>query len=112
MIDGRKEPGRIDLRAIADDPRFAETADRVMTAVRSTTAGRVGAYEEDVFATLVRHSRALVTAAAVLIATSIAALALPSRTDRSAPQEVTLATWVRSNHVPTNAELLVAFEGY
>ncbi len=112
MIDRRKEPGRIDLSAIAEGPRFADSADRVMAAVRSTTAGRISAYEEDVFATLARHSTALATAAAVLISVSMTALALPSRSDRSAPQELTLATWVRSNHVPTNAELLVAFEGY
>ncbi len=111
MIDHGKEPGRIDLRAIAEDPQFANV-NRIMTDILGRSAGSLGAPRQDVFAVLVAHSRPLATAAAILLTTSMVALALPSGRRPSVAPEVKLAEWAQSNHVPTNAELLIAFEGY
>jgi hypothetical protein len=113
MTDEPTPLGRVDFHAIADDPEFANV-ERVMAAVlraRSLRAPSAKRFHHDVFSALGRRARPLAAAAAVLLAASLATLALIPRTPASAPQH-TLATWVQSNHVPTNGELLSTFQGY
>ncbi len=111
MIDSGKEPGRIDLGVITEDSQLGNV-DRVMAEVHRRRAGNLGNARLGVFAILVEHSRPLVAAAAILLTISMGSLALTSERGPVVPPEVTLAEWARSNHVPTNAELLIAFEGY
>ena len=113
MTNDGKNPGRIDLRPLADDARFGNF-DRVIGAVHEWRERRRPDHEgagSIVFASLVLHARPLAAAAALLIVLSGVALAYSSRLPAAAPQQ-TLATWVQSNHVPTNGELLSTFEGY
>lgn len=113
MTDEVPRLGRVDLRAISDDPAFANV-DRVMAGVlgpdrlRELSPGR---FRHDVFYALRRRARPLAAAAALLIAASLTTLALVPGSAVS-PAEQTLATWVESRHVPTNGELLSTFEGY
>lgn len=113
MTDEMRKPGRVDFTAISDDPEFANVG-RVMTAVFAQS----GAGSESpvlsrrgMFRVVLGHAGTLAAAAAILLTASLTTLALLARTPASAPGQ-TLATWVQSNHVPTNGELLSTFEGY
>lgn len=113
MTDEMTNCGRVDFHAISDDPEFANV-DRVMTAVFARSGVGSGSPEQfrhGVFRVLVGHAGPLAAAAAILITASLTTLALLPGTPASAPGQ-TLATWVQSNHVPTNGELLSTFEGY
>ncbi|MDQ2889723.1 MAG: hypothetical protein M3R65_04085 [Gemmatimonadota bacterium] len=108
-----KGRGRVDFRAISDDPDFANV-DRVMAAVFTKTSARFGSSEpfrRGIFGVIVGHAGALAAAAAILITASLTTLAVLPRKPAPAPGQ-TLAKWVQSNHVPTNGELLSTFEGY
>jgi hypothetical protein len=113
MTDQTREPGRVDFHAFADDPQFGDV-ERVMRGVleehRASTS-RSRRRQQYVFGVLATHARPLATAAAIVIALSLAALTLPGATSAAAPQQ-TLATWVQFNHIPTNGELLSTFQGY
>lgn len=111
------QPGRVDFRALVDDPQFGNV-DRVMAAVMAAARDRHGLSVTEasqvrlhVLGALAAHARPLAAAAAILIALSLAALRLPG-TSPSPPPQQALATWVQSNHVPTNGELLTTFQGY
>ena len=111
MTEPRERPGRVDLRALEPS---AEQAERVVAAVMTRLASRPQRppVPEDVLA-LVGKGPApawIAVAAALLIAASAA---LISRTaPRPAPLDSVVALWARQQHVPTNGELLVAFQGY
>jgi hypothetical protein len=111
MTEPRERPGRVDLRAL--DP-LAGQAERVVAAVMARLASRPQRppVPEDVLALVGKGPTPawIAVAAALLIAASAA---LISRTAaRSASLDRVVATWVGQQHVPTNGELLLAFQGY
>lgn len=109
MTDRSTQPGRIDLRAI-DEPADPLQAERVVGAAMARMAAR-GPAHSDVFASIGAYSRLMLAAAAVLCAIATSTVILTSR--RAAAQPLALlASWAESQHVPTNGELLVTFQGY
>ena len=111
MSDHSQEPGRVDFRAISGDPEFADV-DRVMAAVWRRHSAERAPLRPTVVTTIVAHSRTLVAAAAILIAIATLTISLPQRDGLTVAPEAALASWAQTNHVPTNAELLLAFRGY
>jgi hypothetical protein len=103
--------GRIDLRAIDTD---GGAADRVIAdAMQEIRLNRSRA-TRDPFADVDRYLRPALLAAAVLAAL---AAGIVATTNRRPPSDTpamitTVASWVETQHVPTNSELLVAFKGY
>ena len=110
MTDSSREPGRIDLRTI-DEPIDALQADRVIAAAMSrmkTNSESSG----DVLSGIVAYSRPLLAIAAALVLIATGTLIVTqsrTSTDQSASM---LASWAETSHVPTNGELLAAFQGY
>jgi hypothetical protein len=108
--------GRIDLRAI--DSADARQADRVIAAAMSRIATSPEQYPGDTLVALAeRFTRPALVAAALLAAVAIGTVAYsdaPRERDSSplASQVATLTSWAESQHVPTNGELLLAFQGY
>ncbi len=111
MSDQAQEPGRVDFRSLSGDPQFARV-DRVMAEVLSRHENARAALPPTVLAMIAAHSRTLFAAAAILIAIATMTLTLPPRAERSVAPEAALASWTQTQHVPTNAELLIAFRGY
>lgn len=111
MTDDSKQPGRIDLRAI-DEAAESPVADRVIAEVLVRSAGFLGRPQPDVFEILAAHSRPLFAAAATLLIIATGTLVLTSGASVDTTPDVVLAEWAQSNHVPTNGELLTAFQGY
>jgi hypothetical protein len=111
MIDHSKEPGRIDLRAIEEASRPPD-ADRVISGALARSAEFLGKPQPHVFAALEAYSRPLFAAAAILLMIATGSLAITSGRSGDVEPETVLAEWAQANHVPTNAELLVAFQGY
>ncbi len=110
MTEHSREPGRIDLRAI-DTPADPFQADRVIAAAMSRMAAD-GESRGDVLGSIAIYSRPLLAAAAALLVIATGTLITtqgPSQTEQAAN---VLATWTESSHVPTNGELLAAFQGY
>ena len=112
MTDPHTEPGRIDFGMLTDDPEFA-SVDRVMARVHAQRqAGQPRSANGQALYTLEAYARPIAMAAAILIAVSLASMAVPVHAaDPVTPQQA-LASWVSSKHVPTNGELLRTFEGY
>jgi hypothetical protein len=112
MTDGTHEPGRIDLRAI-DGPADSLQADRVIAAALARRKTREE-LETDVPATIAAYARPLLMAAAALVAAASATLLLTRAraAGESTPPTAILAAWAETSHVPTNAELLAAFQEY
>jgi hypothetical protein len=112
MTEGQQEPGRIDLRAI-DEPDLADRGDRIIAEAIARSAPFFQTPRPDLFAALREHERLLLGIAAVVlvVATGGIVLTRDAAAVRNTP-EVLLAEWSRSNHVPTNGELLSAFQGY
>jgi hypothetical protein len=107
-----KDPGRIDLRVI--DDADAERADRVIaeSLARIAATPQQEPYDPILIWTE-RYTRPALAAAAVLAAIAIGTLALTEGRGDAPPLEVSaLASWAESQHVPTNGELLLAFQGY
>ena len=106
-----RTPGRIDLRAI--ERADSAQADRVIAAAMARIAASPGQQSRDVVVEWAeRFTRPALIAAAVLAAVAVGTLALTDGRREPAPQVATLATWVESEHVPTNGELLLTFQGY
>jgi hypothetical protein len=115
MTDSRNQPeqGRVDLRAL--EPSDAQ-ADRVIGAVMGALPALsrgAASSRPDPLEIVGRYLPPMWVAAAalVVIASSVAVMA------RRAPAESTsidstVAGWASQEHVPTNAELLSAFQGY
>jgi negative regulator of sigma E activity len=104
------------LRAI--DSADAQQADRVIAAAMSRISASPDQYPRDTVVALAeRFTRPALVAAAVLAAVAIGTVAFTNaRRERDsspeASQVATLASWAESQHVPTNGELLLAFQGY
>lgn len=115
MTDSRNQPeqGRVDLRAL--EPSEAQ-ADRVIGAVMGALPARsrgAAPSRPDPLEIVGRYLPPRWIAAAVLlvIASSVTVLATRAPEDGKSI-ESTVATWASQEHVPTNAELLSAFQGY
>ena len=112
MTDEPFNRGRIDLRAI-DDSDGAH-ADRVVAAVMTRIRHAPAQTPRDLLLEFTqRVTRPALAAAAVLVAAA-AGTVVVTGVDRasSAPPVATLASWADARHVPTNGELLLAFQGY
>lgn len=110
MTESSREPGRIDLSAI-DTPADPFQAQRVIAGAMSRMAANCES-SGDVLGSIVIYSRPLLAAAAALLLIATGTLLTterPAQTDQAAN---VLATWTESSHVPTNGELLAAFQGY
>ncbi len=112
MIDDPDDRSRaIDLRPLAPD---ADESEIIIGAVMARLAGRpqLAAMPTDILVIVGNHvPRAwIATAAALMIAASLAVVW--SSRGRPAPIDATIATWAIEQHVPTNGELLLAFQGY
>ncbi len=110
MTDRSREPGRIDLRAV-DAPADPLQAERVIAAAMSRMAV-VRESRGDVLASIMSYSRPLFAAAAALILIATGTLIVTQRRAATDQPASLLATWAESSHVPTNGELLAAFQGY
>lgn len=109
MTDRSRELGRIDLRAI-DEPADPLQAQRVIAAAMARMAA--GESSGDVLASIVTYARPLLAAAAALVLVATGTLLVThGRTQNDQPASV-LATWAESSQLPTNGELLAAFQGY
>src|SRR5205814_7571067 len=110
MTDPTRPLGRVDLRGIdADESAADRVIGRAMDEIRSNPSRAVTQPLVEVD----RYLRPALMAAAVLAA--IAAGIVATTNARSAddtPAITTLASWAETRHVPTNGELLVAFQGY
>jgi hypothetical protein len=106
-----QKPGRIDLRALEDGD--TDRAARVIAAAMCDIAASPEQSPRDVVTDVVsRFTRPALVAAAVLAAMAVGTLVLTDRSGDPPAGETMLASWVESQHVPTNAELLLAFQGY
>ena len=113
MTDQPHGNGRIDLRAI--DGADAGQANRVIAGAMARIATAPAQEPRDVVGEFAeRFSRPALAAAAVLAALAAGTVVASNRTAPDAPDTpvATLASWAGSAHVPTNAELLLTFEGY
>lgn len=95
-------PGRMDLRVL-DEPRDPDQAGRVIR----TALARAG-LEWRVLPWLARRFRPLAATAAALLLAGLGFLGWAPR-DRGADVP---ASWIAEQRVPTNGELLAAFQGY
>lgn len=110
MTDRSLEPGRVDLRAI-DEPADSARADRVIAAaIARVTAGADA--PGDVFAGIEAYARPLVAIAAALLLAATGTLLLTRGGAEADTATNVVADWALSAHVPTNGELLAAFQGY
>jgi hypothetical protein len=102
-------PGRADLRAFDSSGEFAEVADRII----APAIARFVATRRTGFASTLRGLAApMLAAAAVVMAIGIGALAIVTDAPRPGVPAELLAQWMEAEHVPTNGELLFAFQGY
>ena len=98
----------MDLRALEVS---ATEADRVMRTVMARIAVTPQRSEslDDVAR---RAARPVLVAATVLVAAAAAMILFADTRDSAGQASTTMASWAGSGHVPTNEELLLAFEGY
>ena len=111
MADRDTDPGRIDFAVLREDPEFSNV-EHVMARVRVRRAGQASSAQATALHTLEAYARPIAMAAAILIAVSLASVAIPVYFEAAVTPQQTLTSWVSANHVPTNGELLRTFEGY
>ena len=112
MTDERQRPGRVDLRAL-EAHRDAHRADRVIEAAMARiSALPVASRSVGVIESLGSYLRPVAVAAAVLLMLATGAVLATDDLPSESRAIATLANWAESGHVPTNGELLVAFQGY
>ncbi len=99
-------PGRIDLRAL-DDPGDAGKAEQIIRSAlaRVDLTPRVAPW-------LAARSGPVLAAAAAVLVVAFGLLALAPRGKASPGASAILAEWIAASHVPTNGEILAAFQGY
>jgi hypothetical protein len=97
---------RLDLRSLdaGDDPV------RTDAVVRSVMSGIVRRPRGDDVRELRRYRVALLAAAAAFLVTALGAVRV--QRDAQSPDSDAIAEWARDGHVPTNGELLAAYQGY
>ena len=106
----RESEHRLDLRALDAGPDPART-DAVVAAVMKRIATGTRVPGNDVMRLLRVRRRMLATAAVVTIIAGAALLGAPRRASVD-PAGTLIARWSQTEHVPTNGELLVIFQGY
>src|SRR5687768_13477785 len=111
MTDRSPEPGRIDLRAF-EEPADPLQAERVVSAAMARMSVARTEPRHDVISSLSDYSRPMLAAAAVLLAVVTATMIFTGRRAPDLQPAIVLATWAEAQHVPTNGELLAAFQGY
>ncbi len=111
MIDHSIEPGRIDLRAI-DEPEDALQADRIIAAALARSRASPNQPRLDALESLSGYLRPMLAIAATLLIVATGTVIALGPPVSSAQPATVLADWTQSQHVPTNGELLVAFQGY
>jgi hypothetical protein len=100
---------RIDLRAVA--PSSAQ-ADRVIGATMSRVR-KTPQLPSDTLANLAEpFIRPALISAALLAAAAACTIVLIEPRERFEQSFSPLADWIESQHVPSNSELLLAFQGY
>ena len=100
------DDARIDLSAI--DPFEPGLEDRVVNAAML----RVRAAPRSTMDDIARLWRPGLAAAAVFTVLAIGSLLIPNNGVANESPETDVRQWVASKHVPSNGELLVAFNGY
>jgi hypothetical protein len=114
MADPRSDHDRIDLRGLGlgpDAQREDEVLRAVMARVGDARTQRASVPPIDPpLPALFRLRRVVFAAAAVLAA--IATATVVTSGGRGAPSNDVIATWTHASHVPTNGELLAAYQGY
>lgn len=112
MTEQPPTPRRIDLRAL--NSADVVQADRVIAAAMSRISVSRVQYPRDAVAEMVaRFTRPALVAAAILAAVALGTVAVTDgRRESDSPQVAMLANWAEAQHVPTNGELLLAFQGY
>jgi hypothetical protein len=103
--------GRIDLRVL-DDARATPNPDVLARIVIARSDRFPNARARDDLQRLRRYVRPALLAAGVLVAMAIGAVRTTSLESARATPITTIAGWTESHHLPSNGELLVAFEGY
>jgi len=104
------DPGRMDLRPIEEG--LHPDADRIISNAIRINAIRRARSRSGLIGELHAFARPLIAAAAIILILAATSLALTPLPTQPARPDVVLAHWARTNHVPTNGELLFAFEGY
>ncbi|MEX2153074.1 MAG: hypothetical protein WD825_07020 [Gemmatimonadaceae bacterium] len=104
--------GRIDLSAI--DSADASRQDRVVAATLARIAANSRQSATDFSSLVMPYIRPAVAAAVLLAAVAVGTVVLADRPDPADQQQpvALLTNWADSRHVPTNGELLLAFQGY
>ena len=107
MIDDDKG---LDLRAIEPD---AMSENRVVAGAKARVRATPQVPRDELENLSRRVGRPVLVAAALLVAAAAGVVLMLPASGAAAPQpDATLASWVEASHVPTNAELLGAFQGY
>ena len=114
MTDERSSSGdrgaRIDLRALDAGPDAAR-GEAVIGAVMARIAANLAGTTDDITRLLRARRRLVAVTVALAGLAAVVMLAfprLPAGTRAGDP----VSSWAQSSHVPTNAELLVVFQGY
>ena len=112
MTEQRGRPPRADLQALAPTPAQTE---RVIGAIMARLATRpqgVGSGGDLLELVGGFLSPAWIAAAVLVIAGSAAVMASGRFGAETTSADTTVAAWAAQEHVPTNAELLLTFQGY
>lgn len=114
MIESRDDPARMDLGPLAPD---AADSERIIGSVMARLASRPQRTPAPVSDVLEIVGKLLPTrwiAAAALLAMVGSSLAITATRARPASPsaDALIASWAERQHVPTNGELLLAFQGY
>lgn len=112
MTESHDRTERIDLRALA--PESAES-ERVIGAVMARLASRPqlsAVPTNDRLAIVGRYLAPAWIAAAAAVAIACSVAVVSSTDDQPAPVDAMVTMWADQQHIPTNGELLLAFQGY
>lgn len=110
MTEQQNTPGRIDLRAI--ESLNSPNADRIIAEAIARSGIGARTRQSSILSALQAQARIGFAAAAILLVVAVGTVALTESGGAAREPEMVLADWSRSNHVPTNAELLSTFQGY
>ncbi|HEV7596277.1 MAG TPA: hypothetical protein VGO33_14865 [Gemmatimonadaceae bacterium] len=104
-------PGRIDLRVL-DESAGAPNPDTLIPAVIAASARFRNADVRDDFQQFRDYVRPALLAAGTLVAMAVGTVrSIPSENPSETPIKA-VADWTGSHHLPSNGDLLLAFQGY
>lgn len=110
MTDDSK-PGRIDLRALGVGGGAANLDEIIRNAIAGSTRTRAVPAGDDL-EDLRRYLRPALLAAGILIVIAVGAVRTTGYEARVGSPIMTIADWTDQHHLPSNGELLTAFQGY